>query len=269
MVKRLILLLLALLLPLSAQAGDISDAELQQITGLIFQNECASKDSCLTSWNEGEEFASLRIGHFIWYPAGSEKAFSESFPALIAFMSKRGAVLPEWLAADPNRANPWPSRQSFLTAQNSAAMSGLRQLFVETKSLQAEFMQQRFEQALPRLLSELAPEKQAHVRKQFERLITSPMGYYALIDYVNFKGEGINPKERYKNHGWGLLQVLEGMQGEGIGMLAIESFAASADQMLTRRVELSPSVRNEQRWLPGWRKRISTYVRESQKLLNL
>ena len=32
-----------------------------------------------------------------------------------------------------------------------------------------------------------------------------------LIDYVNFKGEGVLETERYRGRGWGLLQVLEGM----------------------------------------------------------
>ena len=266
MVKPLLLALL-LLLPLSAQARDIGEAELQQIAGLVFQNECAAKDSCLTSWNEGEAFASLGIGHFIWYPAGSEKPFSESFPALLAFMAQRGVQLPGWLEADPTRPNPWSDRQHFIAASHSASLSQLRQLLIETKPLQTQFMLQRFEQALPTLLAGLNSAQQKQIRQQFERVAKSPMGMYALIDYVNFKGEGSNPKERYQNKGWGLLQVLENMQGNDVGVSAVKSFAESADQMLTRRVEFSPPERNELRWLPGWRKRLATYVRESEKLL--
>lgn len=255
-----------LLLP-NVSASEFSDAELEQIAGLIFHNECAARDSCLTSWNEGEQFASLGIGHFIWYPAGSEKTFSESFPALLLFMTKQGVKLPEWLAADPARPNPWPDRESFIAASHAASLSELRQLLIETKVLQAQFMLQRFEQALPALLAGLNNDQQQHIRQQFERVATSPMGMYALIDYVNFKGEGKNPKERYQEKGWGLLQVLAFMQGGEAGLEAIKAFAASADRMLTRRVELSPVERNEQRWLPGWRKRLSTYVMESEKLL--
>jgi len=267
MVKSLLLSLILLLLPLSAQARDIGEAELQQIAGLVFQNECASKDSCLTSWNEGEQFASLGIGHFIWYPAGSEKPFSESFPALLAFMMEQGVRLPGWLADDFTRPTPWPDRSYFIAAFHSASLSELRQLLIETKPLQAKFMLQRFKLALPTLLSGLKSDQQKHIRQQFERVAKSPMGMYALIDYVNFKGEGSNPKERYKDKGWGLLHVLENMQGRDAGLAAIQAFAESADQMLTRRVELSPAERNELRWLPGWRKRLSTYVTEARSLL--
>ena len=34
-------------------------------------------------------------------------------------------------------------------------------------------------------------------------------GTFALVDYVNFKGEGTKETERYRNEGWELLQVLE------------------------------------------------------------
>ncbi|PWU11360.1 MAG: hypothetical protein C5B47_00975, partial [Verrucomicrobia bacterium] len=32
----------------------------------VWKNECAGTTSGLTSWNRGEDFASLGIGHFIW-----------------------------------------------------------------------------------------------------------------------------------------------------------------------------------------------------------
>jgi hypothetical protein len=77
------------------------------------------------------------------------------------------------------------------------------------------------------------------------------------MDYVNFKGEGTSPTERYQGEGWGLLQVLAGMSDSGSPTVA---FSKSADRVLTRRVELSPSARGEKRWLPGWRNRLATYI---------
>jgi len=86
------------------------------------------------------------------------------------------------------------------------------------------------------------------------------MGYYALIDYVNFKGEGTKVSERYQGKGGGLLQVLQEMDGSDD---ALSAFANAADQVLTRRVKLSPPERGEERWLSGWRKRLSTYTEAS------
>ena len=85
------------------------------------------------------------------------------------------------------------------------------------------------------------------------------------MDYVNFKGEGSNPIERYQGKGWGVLQVLESMSVEQAGLNTIKAFASAADVMLTQRVALSPPWRHEKRWLPGWRKRLATYVRQANQ----
>ncbi len=95
------------------------------------------------------------------------------------------------------------------------------------------------------------------MQQQFYRIANSPNGLYALIDYVNFKGEGTSPKERYNNLGWGLLQVLETMPGTGDAM---SEFVQAADFVLTRRVQ--NASRDESRWLPGWRNRLKTYLPE-------
>ncbi len=41
-----------------------------------------------------------------------------------------------------------------------------------------------------------------HIKKQFYRVAQSPIGLYVLIDYINFKGEGTNIRERYNGQGW-------------------------------------------------------------------
>jgi len=125
-------------------------------------------------------------------------------------------------------------------------------------------MQKRLKNALPLMLSHVPEDQRSHIRQQFGRVANAPMGMYALMDYVNFKGEGVNPKERYGGQGWGVLQVLEDMHGSQAGVAAIAEFSRSADMRLTRRVALSPSERHESRWLAGWRKRIQTYVVESR-----
>ena len=39
-------------------------------------------------------------------------------------------------------------------------------------------------------------------------------------------------------------------------------FAGSAAKVLERRVALSPPARGESRWLPGWHKRVGTYLQD-------
>ncbi|MDD5657417.1 MAG: hypothetical protein PHF00_09215 [Elusimicrobia bacterium] len=241
----------------STRGIDVPESDIERIGRRIWLNECGGTIAGLTSWNQGEEFASLGIGHFIWYPAGYEGPFQESFPALLAYLARNGTALPDWLSGDPDC--PWPDRAAFQRDIDSARMRELRDLLAATVAPQARFIVERLEAALPRILDTLPSEQRPAVSRQFYRVARVPLGVYALVDYVNFKGEGVSPTERYKGQGWGLLQVLQGMRGEGAGQAALDEFALSADEVLTRRVANSPPERHEERWLPAWRKRLQTY----------
>jgi hypothetical protein len=139
-------------------------------------------------------------------------------------------------------------------------MKELRQFLADTVDIQADFLVQRLQQALPKMLAEVPVEGRANVERQFKRVASSPQGCYALVDYVNFKGEGVKDTERYNGQGWGLLQVLQGMTGTDSGPAGAREFAASAARVLRRRVENSPPARNESRWLSGWLQRVNTYT---------
>ncbi len=245
---------------LFAQNIQISKKELDSISERIYQNECACKEKNLTCWNKGENFASLGIGHFIWYPEGIKKVFDESFPKLLAFLRKNKVAIPQWL----DKADivcPWNSRKSFYNDFNKTKMRSLRILLKRTMTLQAEFMALRLQRALPKMLNsaDYSKEFKQHIKTQFYRVAYSPMGMYVLIDYVNFKGEGVLETERYKGQGWGLLQVLGNMKGNSIGSKAVNEFMDSAKLILKRRVENSPKNRNEAKWLPGWYNRLESY----------
>ncbi|MGI9088506.1 MAG: hypothetical protein ACR2HH_12330 [Chthoniobacterales bacterium] len=237
----------------------LSAAEAARIGKKVWQNECAGTVAGLTSWNAGENFASLGIGHFIWYPKGARGPFEESFPDLLEFMAQRGAHLPA-IVAD-QRACPWNSRAEFLAASQKPPMKGLRQFLAATVNLQAEFLVARLEKALPKMLAAAPAAERARIASQFDRVASTPQGCYALVDYVNFKGEGLLDSERYAGQGWGLLQVLEGMNGTETGPAAAVEFSRSARAVLTRRVKNSPSARNESRWLPGWLQRVQSYAK--------
>ncbi|MGE5213875.1 MAG: hypothetical protein ACM3NN_09310 [Nitrospirota bacterium] len=245
--------------PKLAQAITISHSEALKVGKRVWQNECNGTVSGLTSWNEGEDFASLGIGHFIWYPKGRQGPFEESFPKLVSFVSGRGAKLPTFLlGVGRGQPCPWNSRAEFLQAQNSVEMNQLRRFLVDTIDLQAEFLVARLEAALPKMLAEAAPADRTNVQQQFERLTKTPQGCYALIDYVNFKGEGVLHTERYQGQGWGLLQVLETMHGTSDSS-APDEFARAAKIVLTRRVQNAPVDRHESRWLTGWLRRVNSY----------
>jgi hypothetical protein len=243
--------------PLSLGLGaiNLSSSEARSIGHKIWQNECNGTVAGLTSWNSGENFASLGIGHFIWYPEGIRGPFDESFPKLVRFLQERGTRTFTFLSGPC----PWRSRADFLGAQQSSEMKQLRDLLAGTVDLQTQFMINRLEDALPKMLAEADGSERQKIGDNFQRLTRSPSGCYALIDYVNFKGEGTLATERYAGQGWGLLQALEQMPDGGED--APKQFSQAAAEVLRRRVKNAPPARHEDRWLSGWIRRVNGYSR--------
>lgn len=240
----------------------ISPALIALVGQRIWRNECQGTIEGLTSWNNGENFPSLGIGHFIWYPKGVEGPFQESFPALLEFLQKRGVKLPAWLIKAQAEGCPWPDKQAFEADRNSPRMKELRQLLAKTISLQAEFIARRLAAALPAMLENIPKEERNQLLERFKALFATPDGLYAMMDYVNFKGEGVKVTERYAGQGWGLLQVLQEMKGFRKGSDVVSDFVEAAVRVLKRRVANAPPERQEfeKRWLPGWCKRVQGYL---------
>lgn len=265
------LVLLLSVTPVSGQADvpeglspelTLTGDQLDWVGQQVFRNECAAREACLVHWNEGEAFPSLGIGHFIWYPAGVSGPFTESFPELVRFMESEGARLPEWLAGQHRSEGerlsaPWPDRKKFLEIRDSdPRVASLREFLADHKGLQAEFLFRRARAALDRVIA--AAEDPEAVRQRILVLSGTPGGVYALVDYVNFKGEGLSPSEQYGGEGWGLLQVLEQM-AEMPGPVGVAQFRTAAAEVLTRRAMNAGRSIERERWLPGWLNRLETY----------
>ena len=241
------------------QKFQLTSQELEWLGEKIYSNECNANFECLTSWNLGEDFPSLGIGHFIWFRADQQSTFEETFPQLIEFMNTKNAPVPAWLNEESDPNSPWTSRENFYANFDSRKMKELRNFLAQQKALQVEFIVLRFNQTLNQIVLDF-PES---VRSEIEdiiRTITSSqdsLGLYALIDYVHFKGTGLSQKERYLGHGWGLRQVLNEMLQKPV---TLPSFVESAENVLARRVNNAPVARNERQWLAGWSKRLKTYL---------
>src|SRR5215471_13639376 len=63
----------------------------------IWINETRGDRNAITSWNANEEFASLGIGHFIWFPAGKTAPFDKIFPRFLGFLRQQNAGFPPGL----------------------------------------------------------------------------------------------------------------------------------------------------------------------------
>lgn len=233
--------------------------DLNWIADKVFKNETSGDYNKLVVWNDREDFASLGIGHFIWYPTGRNGPYTETFPGLIEYTKASHVPLPDWLQNRTTPGAPWPNKQAFVQAQNDREMLQLRNFLSQTMNLQANYMAARLTRALPAILDQVPPNERGRILNNYKAVEQSPKGLYPLLDYVNFKGEGTNPSERYNGQGWGLLQVLQGMPPVQVGPQALEAFSRSATDVLQRRIANAPPERQEARWMPGWQARLNSY----------
>jgi hypothetical protein len=230
----------------------------------IWMNETGGDPLAITDWNAGEDFMSLGIGHFIWFPVNRRRdRFEESFPPMLEFQRDMGIVLPAWLDQRPIPPCPWQDRQDFKSHFNSPEMVELRQFLHATFAGQTQFLIFRTRLALPRILASLdKPADRDHVRQQFDRVVRASPDCYPLVDYTNFKGEGIalsetfEDKETRAHEGWGLKQVLLAMSGVEEGQAALDAFANAAKSVLKRRIRNVPAdeIRTQ-----GWLARCDSY----------
>ena len=165
-----------------AAASQLSAAQKSAIGRKIWQNECGGTVPGLTSWNAGEEFPSLGIGHFIWYPAGVKGRFKESWPQFVAFAKQQG-ITPPPVALE--LASPWRTKAEFQKDFNQPRLTTLRQWLADTVGVQTDFIIARSRVALPTMLATAPIGERSRIEANYRKVGTSPNGTYALIDYVN------------------------------------------------------------------------------------
>jgi hypothetical protein len=228
---------------------------------MIFMNECSGKEQNLLYWSPDEAFPSLGIGHFIWYPENASGPYLESFPAFLDFADEIGLPLPSWIAVMIKKHCPWRSREEFQRDLNSERVRELQTFLSNTKAEQAHYIIQRFMRVFPRILEDIDGSERQSTREKYDLLMLRREATFAMIDYVNFKGEGLRTDARYEGVGWGLAQVLIEMEVPDDPNKALDEFIAAAERVLERRVSHAPRPDVEAKWLPGWKNRLRSYSR--------
>lgn len=246
---------------LCAPTPPLTSHHKKEIGMLIWANECSKSYERLAFWKTNEKFPSLGICHCIWYPTKNADHYVQTFPDLITFFKKKNVPLPEWLIKA--HYAPWKTKEEFDAAAQSKEVQELRKLMYETMDLQVEFLIERFQLAVPCMLKKTSPAKQNIVQQNIDALLQTPQGTFALLDYLNFKGDGTDEKERYNGAGWGLLQVLEGMDMQTNGNVIVRNFVSSACKVLTNRIANAPTHKtHEKEWLKGWINRVNRYTEQ-------
>lgn len=236
----------------------VENSQAEEIAKKIWHNETGSSKEKLLHWNSNEDFLSLGIGHFIWYPKEKKTNFEEAFPLLIKYMLDENIDVPTWIC---NAACcPWDNKESFLAALSSDQVKELRSFLINTMDIQGKYMIAKTPQILHEIIHHPSIEKKkTKILNVLDQLSKTREGLYALVDYLNFKGSGISLSERYQGKGWGLMQALNELS-EYPSSITAKDFSAEAKKLLESRVDHAPDSEKEKKWLSGWINRVNTYA---------
>ncbi len=227
------------------------------IVNRVWQNETGANRENYIFWNPEEAFPSLGIGHFIWYPNGVKLDFPDVFPQFVQYvqLKRASAVVPE-----VQGSCPWQSRAEFLNAKGGTVYSKIMAFLDQVVDLQKMYIVHAWQKGMSQVLT--VSQRVSFVRNQILRLSQTQLGLYAMVDYVNFKGDGLS-------HSWGIMQVLEEMV-EDQRMSVDLAFAASCWLALKRRVDTHPEDKKFASLLDlstsnpgGWIRRLASYLTNS------
>ena len=244
-----------------SQEAPMTADELGCLQKMIFFNECSGRVERMVTWNADEAFPSFGLGHFLWYPKGTKGPYQALFPEFLSFLEAQKTEIPAWIKVLPTREAPWQSREEFLSDLSSDRMAALKNFLGKTQGFQTQFIIRRVKGILPRMLTAIPEEKRSEIELKFKEIADDPKGMFALIDYVNFKGEGILETERSQGQGWGLLQVLEEMRIPKKKKDSLKEFVRAAKKVLENRVKNAPPEKDCSKRLKGWKTRVEDYVK--------
>jgi hypothetical protein len=259
--KRVIIYLIVILLfSHSLTFAEVSEQDAKKLGMVIWNNEADKRVDLLAYWGSYSSFPEIGIGHYIWYPQGQTGPYTAQFPPLCAYLQECGVHFPQWLLeAYLAGGAPWQTREEFM--YDTQRTNELRQFLAATVDLQTQFMIKRLEDEWKDILATAPSEHRAQMQLYFDLMRSSLLGTYALVDYLNFKGNGLNPREERNGHRFGLLQVMldmpDGLTAENV----TKAFAICAARRLVNYIgHFGPEYRPV-KFLAGWVKRVSTYAR--------
>ena len=260
MTKKLFLLIVWLL-PNQQRVMALDQDTIQRIGKQIWHNEASCREDYLVFWSDKESFPSFGIGHSIWLPEGHEIKYTQGFHPLCQHLKESGIVLPSWIEDALKKGAPWKDRTDFYNDQ--ARLQELRKLLSSTVAHQAQFMVNRLKHTLPEIIKAAPKNKRKKVKRIINLMLASGVGTYVLVDYLNFKGDGLNPLEKSNGKPWGLLSVLQDMPDNLTQENVTKAFTIAATKKLLMLIEHSSPHYKRLNFFGGWITRLNTYTKQS------
>jgi hypothetical protein len=222
---------------------------------LIYMNETGGNPDALIIKNDKEAVCSLGIGHFIWYPAGVERQYKETFPGLLRKLQKTDGVFKGAPDVVIPSTCPWSTSTDLEAAKGSEVYKRIMMGLTSPvgKRVQIEYMTERARDAIAETIGE-----DPLAKKKVLDLLATEQGTYAVIDYINFKGNSA-VVETYGDFQWGFKTAIHVMS-ENETLKPEVRFQIAVETLLEMRVEEAKKLgKDEASFLPGWLKRVNTY----------
>ena len=93
---------------------------------------------------------------------------------------------------------PGFTKQQLERVKHTPQIQQLINYLYQTRGLQAEYIVERSKRALQRFVNTTPAHLKQRVGQNINALASTRGGWYPLIDYVNFKGEGLNRTGGYR-----------------------------------------------------------------------
>lgn len=227
--------------------GDVINqrrSELPKVTANLLNNETSCKPGFMMEWDDkaGENFPSIGLPHVVWFPQNAKKVVDESFPRFWNYITKNYHGITRVPQMNVSGAAPWNSKAQF---DSDPVVKDINRFLLDPDvlKLEGEFAVQRGLDSVYTVMAANSLDPQAKMSQKdlctnFKNLIASPQGLMAVVDYVNWKGEGVHYSEKTdrQNVRWGLKQVLEKIGPVAAGdKKAHLKFAEAAEAVLKDR----------------------------------
>jgi hypothetical protein len=195
---------------------------LHKLAANVLRNETGCRPMDIVKWNKNENFPSLGLMHSIWFPPGVNHAYGQSFPEMWQFLRKKALAagsppVPAFMQSEKTGA-AWAETEFRVPDRETAdEIATLKKFLAEPKVLewQKEFIVRRAQKSFSRVLAAIEPgPKRQEAFSYLKRLLATDRGVISVIDYVNFKGEGLIPVKVdgfTQPISWGFRPVLEKM----------------------------------------------------------
>ena len=177
-----------------------------KIARKIWQNGCSGTVRGLVSWNRGEAFPSLGIGHLFGSRPESGRSF-EKVPPFVEFCRKRrGPTCLKWCYGSA----PWKTREELYQGGCPGGLPDRMRQWLSSSASKCRRILSSTVLWRPWTASGTSPAAPVKWRPGTMSRGVGAQWHVCLDRLRQFqKGEGTNPTEQYCGQGWGLRQVLE------------------------------------------------------------